>query len=322
MLVRSPVRPLLRSPMRRPLEGRFDAQRGLFIDGVSLRGVVRSAGQNWSGNINSLLTYSDPSQKYIWQNGILVPGTTLRCDHDPATGEALGVLVEPAATNLLKQSKCSGSPWAVVNVVSGVSVVAVADADEAPDGSITATKLTFPVQPVGSNSVWRQNVSGLTNPTQLAPSCFLRADSPLTVCLRAGFGGALQPCDLTTEWQRLETDPGSNASTSFLFDISPKAFLNDTMSAEKVVYAWGAQLEVGGAASSYISTDTSAVTRAADDITLPLTDFPWNDGSGVLTLNGSTVDPILNASEDALDIAAIVMAAEATHLKTLKWVPA
>ena len=296
---------------------------GLAIDGPSLRAVVRSPGLNWSGNINDLLTYADPSTKWIVNKaGVLESGTALRCEYDPVTGVALGVRVEPQATNLLKQSKSSGSPWTVANTASGVSVVAVADAGEAPDGSITATKLTFPVQPAGSNSVWRQNVSGLTNPTQLAPSCFLRADSPLTICLRSGSGGVYLPCNLTTEWQRFEITPGNNASTSFAFDIAPKALLIDTMTAEKVVYVWGAQLEVGGGSSSYIPTDTSAATRAADDLTMPLTAFPWNGGSGTLKLNGATVTPILNGASDALDIAALAAAAGATHVKTLTWVPA
>jgi len=85
---------------------------------------------------------------------------------------------------------------------------------------------------------------------------------------------------------------------------------------------WGADLFDRPQASSHISAVASAADRAADDITLPLADFPWNGGSGTLKLNGATVTPILNGASDALDIDAMVAAASATHLKTLTWVPA
>lgn len=58
-----------------------------------------------------------------------------RFDHDPATGESLGLLIEESSTNRNTKSK-SFSVW---SVSSGFSLVY--DAATAPDGTTSATAL-------------------------------------------------------------------------------------------------------------------------------------------------------------------------------------
>ena len=63
-----------------------DEPAGLAIDFLALLALVRGHTTNFLGDPNSLLTYSSPSTKWITNGlGVLSSGTTLRCDHDPAT---------------------------------------------------------------------------------------------------------------------------------------------------------------------------------------------------------------------------------------------
>lgn len=64
-------------------------EQGLAIDFTAMRGFIRdraTAANNWLGDPNAKLTYASPSAKWIWNAfGVLTSGTTLRCDHDPAS---------------------------------------------------------------------------------------------------------------------------------------------------------------------------------------------------------------------------------------------
>jgi hypothetical protein len=57
-----------------------------FMDGSGLVRDTTTPANDFSGDINDLLTYTSPSAKNIFnQLGVMESGTTLRCDHDPAT---------------------------------------------------------------------------------------------------------------------------------------------------------------------------------------------------------------------------------------------
>lgn len=62
---------------------------GMAVEFCAMRMFVRdrtTAGNNFLGDPNGKLTYASPSSKLITNGlGVLEAGTTLRCDHDPAT---------------------------------------------------------------------------------------------------------------------------------------------------------------------------------------------------------------------------------------------
>jgi hypothetical protein len=66
-----------------------NVRQGAAFDFLSMRGYVRDRsdpGNFFLGDPNSKLTYTSPSPKYVCNGfGVLVSGTTLRCDHDPST---------------------------------------------------------------------------------------------------------------------------------------------------------------------------------------------------------------------------------------------
>lgn len=301
---------------------------GFALSGIDMSAVVRGHTTNFRGNANDLLAYTDPDTKYVRNSaGILVPGTTLRVDHDGA-GAPLGLLVEPQATNLWRPDISTRSLYTEANEVSGwplglftgngSSGTSWSDGnDRFSDsdivvGSIVAMRGTARYIMLGftgfttftsNNAAFDFDTGDFTfNGTQISPFAedlggglwrlWVRNNNPIdTASLR---GLRIRPSD------------GTDNQTVILGDGA-------TM-------IWGAaQLEVASEPSSYIPTAGSEVTRAADDITIPLADFPWNGGSGTLTLNGSAVTPVTAGSD--LDIAGICFAEGVTHLESLVWIP-
>jgi hypothetical protein len=53
----------------------------------------------------------------------------------------------------------------------------------------------------------------------------------------------------------------------------------------KTYYTWGAQMELGTVATSYIPTLGSTVTRAQDSLALLTSSLPWSDAEGSLYLD-------------------------------------
>ena len=111
---------------------------GLSFVADDMSASVKGHTANFEGNANSLFTYSSPSTKYIFNSaGLLVPGTTLRCDYDPVTLLPKGLLIEEQRTNLLvRSSELDNGSW----TKSNASVTA--DQTTAPDGTSGADLVT------------------------------------------------------------------------------------------------------------------------------------------------------------------------------------
>lgn len=81
----------------------------------------------------------------------------------------------------------------------------------------------------------------------------------------------------------------STGSSSVRFyvvqDDSAPTYLGDGASG---LYVWRTQLEAGGFASSPIKTEGSAVTRAADQISIATSDLPYNASEGMLVIEART----------------------------------
>jgi hypothetical protein len=145
-----------------------------------------------------------------------------------------------------------------------------------PGNNSTANKLVFDA--TTADAVISRSVTVL-NATQYTISMWMRADSGTVTNVRfaraAGSAGAIFPT-LTTAWQRVQLT-FTSSTTSDGIEIR---VLNAGSPKTATVHLWGAQLETGSGASSYIPTVASTGNRAEDTCYMDGTNFSsWYSAS-------------------------------------------
>lgn len=214
-----------------------------------------------------------------------------RFENDPATGAARGLLLEEAATNLLLHSTALPAAGWGESVTSGPGSQVLhvqANAGLAPDGTMTAAKLTestdFDLQRISMPTL------NLTGGATYTFSVFAKAAERRVIQLRARAAdgadfdllsgtwtpvGAPVAAGMTpvgNGWYRcwVATVAATSAEVQWivLHDGNGTTYAGDGMSG---VHLWGTQFEQGRGPSSLIVTGASPVTRANDDATV------WGD---------------------------------------------
>jgi hypothetical protein len=197
----------------------------------------------------SLITFTRASTgTYVDSDGVIrsAANDAPRFDHNPLTGECLGLLVEEQRQNLLLQSEDFSTTWS-----KGANATITPNYGTAPNGTATADRLELPT----GVSTFVSQVVATVSGTAYVFSVYARAtsgNSEFTMLL----GTASQSFILTETWQRISVSfTATSGSTTAILD-------NGVTAADVLV--WGAQLEAGAFPTSYIPTTTAAVTRTAD----------------------------------------------------------
>jgi len=221
------------------------------------------------------------STKYVLGSGgtIISYATDEPAFEFNADGSYKGLLVEPAATNICLQSEDFDTTW----TKGGVTVVT--DDIASPSGVVNADRLTSTTFTAIS-----QNIT-TTVSTNYAVSIYVKQGtsalswikfefsggsaiqygyqvnwSTKTITLIGGRTAATNPLLVpfgNDGWYKFSMICASGNNTSVEFGLIP-----DSQAATNYIYAWGAQVEAGPIATSYIPTTTASVTRVKDDITL------------------------------------------------------
>jgi len=211
-----------------------------------------------------------------------VLGDQPRLNYDISNGvvqSCPSLLLEPASTNLIPYSENFNSGWTqygspTINTSSVIS----------PDGTLNGSNITR-----GSNATPLRYQSLTSTGTQYTFSLYAKKGSVDKIYLDIGDVAEVE-FTLTDEWQRFEitqTPPTfTHIDISFGTSISGDNF-----------YIFGAQLEALSYATSYIPTDGSSQTRAAETCNDAGTASTFNSTEGVLYaeiesfISQDTVDP-------------------------------
>jgi hypothetical protein len=206
-----------------------------------------------------------------------------RFDHDPVTGESLGLLVEEARTNNVLSSQDFTTLW----FPNGSSRI-ISNAILSPSGNLDGSK--YVEAEVNQENYIRSSARTLSAGTYTA-SVYVHESSERRLWLRpvhigpthstsavvfdpktktlgslTGFGISASATNAGGGWWRVSltfTTPDTRNIQHGINAITSTAIY--TGDGTSGIYVWGAQLEVGAFPTSYIPTQGSTRTRAADD---------------------------------------------------------
>jgi hypothetical protein len=262
-----------------------DGTSGVFLWGAQLE--QRSAATAYTP------TTTQPITNYIPVLMTAASGVP-RFEHDPVTGESLGLEIEEQRTNLqiYSQEFSNATGWPNSGQFSSVEV----NLSIAPDGTITADKVIPNSGVTGygvfSNSfTWAASAytasvylkaAGQTSAQILFSSpvsaSFVNFDLSTGVLGTVSAGASASIVSVGNGWYRCSVTITASASSGGWLVApcsSPTSARGSGVTGNGFsgIYIWGAQLEAGAFPTSYIPTTTAQVTRAADSAVMTGVNF-------------------------------------------------
>ena len=242
-----------------------------------------------------------------------------RFDYDPVTLAAKGLLIEEQRTNLLTYSEQFDNAAWIKNLVT-----VTANTTMSPDGTVDADTLSETATS-GEHFIPQQIAKAASNITYTQTAYFKNASGArnfgmsITDGTTGGYGAIFSTTGTVVSasfvvgvvtgwtfvsssvvpagngWYRASLTVTSNTSTRldsvlYLIDGTTRSYLG---SAGNAIFIYGAQLEAGAFATSYIPTVASQVTRTADQTSIVAPNFaPWyNQSEGTFVVGTVTAKP-------------------------------
>lgn len=264
-----------------PINGTSTTYTGDGTSGIYVWGAQLEVGAFATSYVPSTETFTarTSSATFYGSNGLLQTAASgvARNTYNPSNLLApASLLLEAQATNLFTYSEQIDSPAWVKNNVS-VS----ANATAAPDGTVTADKIVDALS--ATDMSIRQAITAVSGSTYTL-SCFLKAGEITAGALEIYTGGTIYKAvfnlltgtlvassgsgkysiaDVGNGWYRLSVT-GVASSTTLNGFIHTAVGGNTTHTGDGVsgMYVWGAQLEAGAFATSYIPSTETFTGRA------------------------------------------------------------
>ena len=245
---------------------------------------------------------------FVGSNGLIQTAAVnaARFDHDPVTLASRGLLIEEGRTNLLVQSENFGTTWLSVNL-NQTGTPPYLNVATAPDGTTTADKLientasgghgvdqsvtftaaahTFSVYAKAAERSWlRMTLAILGNNT------WFDVANGTVGTIGAGVTASIQ--NAGNGWWRCSVTVTATAGSLQNFIRIATGNNNTTYVGDGTsgILVWGAQIEAGAFATSYIPTTTSTLARSADVCSITGANFTnlWNASEGTMLVNSFT----------------------------------
>ena len=295
------------------------SQAAFYISFVSSLTATRVQAFAGTGN-ETLFLWGAQQEQVTYQT---VPGTYNattasayygpRFDYDPVTLAPKGLLIEEARTNLALQSQAFNATWQLLAVTVSANVT------PSPDGTTNADLII----PDATNAVhWLQQNPACASSTAYTLSLYVKPNGYSKIGLQEnnttgayatfnctgsgsvlaqGLGGTGRITQAGSGWYRIDmTATTGAAQTAYRIDlyVLPDAYTTGqpsfawTPNGTSGIFLYGAQLEAGSFATSYIPTVASTVTRSADVATMTGTNFSswYNQSEGTFVINADSAN--------------------------------
>lgn len=243
-------------------------------------------------------TTTAPITNYI-PKLMTAPMGVARFDHEPISGKSLGLLIEEGRSNLLSYSQdFSNAVWARAGIAWANNVLI------APDGTLTGCMQAPTAGASGLRSIPSiTSTSGVTYSVYVkkgnvsSVNFILRNSTTLTNVVTSTFNydtglisastGAITPTatPVGNGWFRivLSSTAFSSGDGAYIYNFTSGGLADGSYN-----YIWGAQLEAGAFATSYMPTPTMSAGRAADQASMTGVNFSswYNQSEGSLYCDG------------------------------------
>lgn len=280
------------------------------------------------------ITFTRASNALYYDNsGVLrsAVDNQARFDYNPVTGQSLGLLIEEQRTNLYLRSAIFNASWntttATINTANSVS----------PNRLIEAAQIVSDVGSVSGQI--RQSTTKAANAITHTASVYAKTDGLETLSIQVEHAGntsnravvkysLLDGSELitantigtfTNAVSSIHAVANSWFRISLTFTTGTETTIQTRIGSDKIsgngdgtsgVYLWGAQLEAGAFPTSYVRTEASQVTRAADAASITNANFSswYRADEGSLYAEASTNQTSFTITNDRAHV--ITLASE------------